>query len=63
MINAPVIEEKEMRRVNGIRFLAKVNPVKYDARYVNGRLELFYNVVWKVSIGYGQMYLWQKQKT
>jgi hypothetical protein len=63
MINASVIEEKETRRVNGIRFLAKVNPVKYEAYYVNGRLELFYNVAWKETNCYGQMYLWQRQKT
>ena len=63
MIIAPVIPEQELRRVNGIRFLAKVNPVKYEARYVKGRLELFFNVAWNESTRHGQMYLWSKQRT
>lgn len=60
---APVIAEEERRRIDGIRFLAKTNPVKYQARYSQGRLELYYNVAHKEHTRYGQMYLWSKQKT
>ena len=38
--------EEETRRTNGIRFLAKANPKKYAARYMQGRLELFENILY-----------------
>jgi hypothetical protein len=64
MIEAPIIPEKEQRRVDGIRFLAKVNPVRYDAKYVQGRLELFENIAHKINGGNsGQWYCWKKFNT
>lgn len=56
-------KEEEQRRVNAILYLAKVRPVRYAARYVQGRLELFQNTAWDIQGKYGQWYCWQKFKT
>ena len=42
----PLTKEQEIRRAKGIVFLAKTNPKKYAARYMQRRLELFENILY-----------------
>lgn len=58
------IGDGEQRRVNGVRFLAKINPVRYLATYEKGRLELYENIAFKINGGpSGQWYCWRRRET